>query len=295
MWARLGRPVGKPVGKRALSSAPVSGIEEPRSLEGQIAWVIGGAGLIGTGIVRGLLRAGATVLCNSRHGSRLRALSEELQSPENLVTIQGSMLPEGAEDTVAAAMELTAGRIDHVVTHSAVRWWARAGECDETSTIATMNSSSSGVLSLTHGDFASQAMQLPLMQFAAARLLVPRLQQVPHASYTFVTGGAGEAARSPIGQINAQAVWGLAAALRNETRGSPMRMNEVRLGLRFNRSVDSLPLSHDVGHICAGLAAAPHTPNVLHCVNSQEDIAELKRSFPAQDKGYPVYFSPDFL
>ena len=50
---------------------------------------------------------------------------------------------------------------------------------------------------------------------------MPRLQQVPHASYTCVTGGAGEAARSPIGQINAQAVWGLAAALRFDPSYEP--------------------------------------------------------------------------
>ena len=80
------------------------------------------------------------------------------------------------------------------------------------------------------------------MQFAAARLLVPRLAGVPGASYTFVTGGAGEEARSPIGQINAQAVWGLAAALRTEGNKrhivSPLKMNEVRVGMRFNRRLE---------------------------------------------------------
>ena len=59
------------------------------------------------------------------------------------------------------------------------------------------------------------------------RRLLPRLQSVPGASYTFVTGGGNEDARSAIGQVNAQAVWGLAAALRNELRDSEVKLREV--------------------------------------------------------------------
>ena len=77
----------------------------------------------------------------------------------------------------------------------------------------------------------------------AARLLVPRLRPVPNSSYTFVTGGAGEEARSALGQINAQAVWGLAAAMRTDARHYPSasgatKISEVRVGLRFNRRVE---------------------------------------------------------
>ena len=42
------------------------------------------AGLIGKGIAHGLLRAGATVVVNSRHPSRLSDLAEELGHPEKL-------------------------------------------------------------------------------------------------------------------------------------------------------------------------------------------------------------------
>ena len=274
----------------------------PNSLDGSIAWVIGGAGLIGKGLVRGYLRAGATVLCNSRHKARLTALERELDNPERLITIHGSMMPEAAEETVATAMELTDGKLDHVATHSAVRWWGRPGEIDETGTLQGINAEgrAGGILSLSHDDFAQQAMMLPLMQFAAARMLIPRLERAPAASYTFVTGDAGERARSPIGQVNAQAVWGLAAALRREMASSSVRIGEVRVGMRFNRSVDERraeprpnPLSHEVGTICAGFAATPTAANALHAINSAEDIAALKRMLPVEDKGYPVYFSPE--
>lgn len=206
------------------------------------------------------------------------------------------MMPEEAEATVAAAMELTAGRLDHVVAHSAVRWWGRAGECDETGTISAMREGGTGsILHLDQESFAQQMTMLPRMQFESARLLLPRLQAAPNASYTLVTGGAGEDARSPIGQINAQAVWGLAAALRNEMRASnsAVRIGEVRVGVRFNRSIGSEPFSHDLGRICAGLAASAETANALHAVDSQQHVDELKASFPVVDRGYPVYFTPD--
>ena len=213
------------------------------------------------------------------------------------------MMPEEAEATVAAAMELTAGRLDHVVAHSAVRyyptcpttwgaacphphphphpqvrWWGRAGECDETGTISAMREGGTGsILHLDQESFAQQMTMLPRMQFESARLLLPRLQAAPNASYTLVTGGAGEDARSPIGQINAQAVWGLAAALRNEMRASnsAVRIGEVRVGVRFNRSIGSEPFSHDLGRICAGLAASAETANALHAVDSQQQLAPI--------------------
>ena len=79
LWSRAGRTfwsqAAEPV---AEAIPPMSG-----TLEGQTCWVVGGAGQIGTGIVRGLLRAGATVVVNSRSGERLSALTEELGHPEH--------------------------------------------------------------------------------------------------------------------------------------------------------------------------------------------------------------------
>lgn len=290
---------------RRLSRALSSNAGGP-SLDGQVCWVIGGAGLIGSGIARGLLRAGATVIVNSRHEQRLAALSNELGHPEKLVTLHGSMMPDGAEDTIEAAMGLSDGHLDHVVVHSAVRWWGRVGEMDETGTLSAMNSGAGSrrgwLLNLSHDAFATQAVQLPLMQFAAAKRLLPRLAEVPNASYTFVTGGAGEEARSAIGQINAQAVWGLAAAVRTEMRDSPLKVNEVRVGLRFNRKLEERlaepreqPLSHEVGRICAGIAAAPaeEAPGELLPLFSQQELQDLRARFPASNKGYSVYYSPE--
>ena len=181
----------------------------------------------------------------------------------------------------------------------ALRW---ARDSDETNSLSAMEET--GLLSLTAHEFAEQAMVLPAMQFCSAQLLIPRLQRTPGASYTFVTGGAGEMARTPLGQVNAQAVWGLAAALRQEARAhdSQMRCSEVRVGIKFNRTLEERraapreqPLSHDLGTIVAGVAAAAEAESQLHRIYEQDAVGELKAKFPVVDKGFNVFFSPQDL
>lgn len=47
-----------------------------KALAGKVTWVVGGVGLIGKGICRGLLRAGSTVIVNSRSAERLSVLND---------------------------------------------------------------------------------------------------------------------------------------------------------------------------------------------------------------------------
>ena len=331
-------------GLRALSTRvpPIAALPPP-ALEGQVAWVIGGIGVIGSGLVRGLLRAGATVVVNSRFPSRLEQLNDELGSPEKLVAINASLLPGHAESTIQerrrapsppvqpsppvpqspqplchpshllcrvhqTALEFTGGRLDHVVAHSAVRWWGTqggvpvGGGLDEAEHAVPL--SSSRVLDLSTEEYVCGSTQLPALHHCVARRLLPRLLAVPGTSYTFVTGGGNEDARSAIGQVNAQAVWGLAAALRNDLRDSEVKLREVRVGLKFNRrraerlaDPRERPLSHDLGAICAGIAASDERGvRPTHMLAAKDDCDLLKARFPVADQGYSVYFrSADML
>ena len=87
------------------------------SLLNQRAWVVGGVGAIGQGITRALLRAGATVVVNSRSDERLAVLSDALGHPERLICLNESMLPQHAGKTVASAMERVGGKLDHGTPH----------------------------------------------------------------------------------------------------------------------------------------------------------------------------------
>ena len=108
----------------------------PVSLEGKVCWVVGGVDVVGQHVVRGLLDAGASVIVNTRSTTRLEALVEGLGRPERLTPIKGSLLPGRAEATVDRVMEMSGNRLDHVVAHAGVRYWAGRGACDETRTLA---------------------------------------------------------------------------------------------------------------------------------------------------------------
>ena len=144
---------------------------------------------VGRNLVRGLLDAGALVVVNSRTASRLEHLAETLGQPDRLATVHGSLLPESADKTISNVMNLTAQRLDHVVAHAGVRWWAGRGKCDETNTLAKDR-----LFTINDEDFPQKACQLAALQFSAARRLLPRLDE--NGSYTFVVGDGADDKRS---------------------------------------------------------------------------------------------------
>lgn len=228
-WLLEGRPRLVSL-RRHLSIRTPKKPPAPPSLEGQVAWVAGGVGIVGAGICRGLLRAGATVLVNSRHETRLEQLADELGHPERLICVTGSMLPEHAATTIQSGLERTNGQLNHVVAHCAVRWWAR-DHGDESS---TMLRNADSLLAISPEDFPVLASQLASLHFAAAHHMMPRLLQ-GGSSYTWVTGGgpsqmrSAPGVRSSLGHVNAAVVYGLAGALRSELEGSQLRVSELRV------------------------------------------------------------------
>jgi hypothetical protein len=104
-----------------------------------------------------------------------RLLSRRAGSPEKLVAINSSLLPGHAEGTIQQAMELTAGQLDHVVAHSAVRWWGlhgpskrgESGILDEAygPPVATR------LLDLSTEDYIASSTQLPALHHCVARRL----------------------------------------------------------------------------------------------------------------------------
>jgi len=279
-------------------------------------WVVGGVGLVGQGITRALLKAGATVVVNSRSEERLGVLADALGHPERLVPLHASMLPKDAKLTVMEAVSRTGGKLDHVVSHASVRWWD-ASSGDDGAMVNELTSRSDNFLDVDPRDFAEAMSKSAEVHFCAAHHLLPHLTG-EDASYTFVTGGSREMAwgqgkrvspRGPLAQINAYGVWGLAAAMRGELQASnsPVRVAELRMGLSLGPELGDankprwvsdreVPLSHDLGQIVAGIAAAgPKTEDAgFRLITSDADVQALKESFPvAADLGGGVYFTPD--
>jgi len=263
---------------------------------GQVAWVVGGAGAIGRGLCRGLLKAGATVVVNSSSKTHLEQLSRDLGNPHSLIAIHGSMRPESAEATVEKALEATNSQLHHVMAHSGVRWWVpqkqATPDCEDAALQGPRDCEEAALsggkgLSQDPIRFSERASMLPALHYAAAKLLLPHLQKTPGSSYTFVTGGAGEQ-NSIEAQVNAFGVWGLAAALREQYAGSSVRVAEVRVALKIDRparerALDprARPLTADLGELCAGLAASSSQDSVgLHTIDSMEHVLRLWAKFP---------------
>jgi len=281
------------------------------SLSGAVTWVVGGIGLMGRGICHALLRSGATVIVNSRSIDRLDILSEELGHPDKLMKLHASMMPGDAKQTVATVMERMGGKIDHVVAHSAVRWWASdAG--DDGAMANELSTPTVRLLDVSPAAFSAAGSTAANLHFAAAHFLIPRISE--GGSYTFVTGGGSEGVRwgktgefrsprGPLAQINAHGVFGLCAALREdlESSASPIRSQELRIGLRLNRPQSErrtdprdTPMSIDIGTICAGIAARRDLGHLgLLAAATPEDIRALKARFPVEMIGYTV--NPPFM
>mmetsp|Transcript_64928 Transcript_64928/g.120850 ORF Transcript_64928/g.120850 Transcript_64928/m.120850 type:complete len:313 (-) Transcript_64928:105-1043(-) len=291
--AAIGRRVQLLETQQAATRSLSSSGADRTNLDGSVAWVVGGAGVIGRGICRGLLRAGATVILSSRKPEKLAKIEGELGYPPGLITLEGTMLPEGIETLVKRVIEhpeLNGRPIRHVVAHNGVRWWATGGDHDETSLMSTTNSMA--LLNMDTTMFSSYGMRLPSLHHSAAQHLMPLLMKVPDASYTFVTGGAG-LRRGPIDQVNTQCIWGLIEALREELRGCPVTLQELRVSLEINRLAKEreldprpTPLSHDIGDICAGMALNVkgwRPPTTYYPITNHQDILYLKAKYPTHE------------
>ena len=281
------------------------------SLAGQTCWVVGGAGVIGRGICRGLLRSGATVVVNSRSSSRLGRLAADLGHPDKLVTVKGSLLPGQACRTVSETLGYSMGELNHVVAHSSVRWWA-GEETDETRTSAQRGS----LLDMRVDEFVAGSSRLAGLHFAAAQQLVPRLRSsTVQPTYTFVTGAEGDMpgsgspgspakARSAMDQVNSMHTWGLATVLRHELAlevPRPIAFTELHIGMRFDRPTveraaepRARPLSSDIGDLCAGIAIKAQAEGRATwsssgeggklAVGEQTELDGLLEQFPAKEE-----------
>ena len=265
------------------------------SLINQTCWVVGGVGVIGRGIARGLLQAGATVIVNARSDERLDRLAADLDNPERLILVKGSLLPGQAQKTVEEALD--ALPLNHVVAHGAVRYWTtkRVG-CDETYSLRP-----GPLFQYSPEEFVQASSQLASLHYTAAQELIPRIQFSDGPStYTFVTGDGGGhpgGERSAIGEINSHHAWGLSAALRREDLGNDVVCREVRVDMAVNRSAEERlaeprdrPLSEDIGDLCAGLASSVIHHNggatehgQLLRLTDQETLEEMLQKYDAAE------------
>lgn len=283
-------------------------------LRNKNCWVVGGVGVIGRSITQSLLKAGATVIINSREEFRLERLSSDLGNPDNLVTIRGSLLPGASEKTVASVLA-DGFPLHHVVAHGAVRYWNTPTGTPLNASNHNHNHNHESIMDETYSldrrrlmdmndeEFKNASGQLASLHFSAARALLPRLEGLSDSigeetSYTFVTGhGGGHPSniRSAAGDLNAHHVWGLSAAMRSELKGQSSKVvcREIRVGIPVNRPEEkrlveprSRPISRDIGDLCAGLVTSGGEMNGgLLEVNSEASLKKYLDDFNTRGTG----------
>ncbi len=183
-------------------------------LNGKITLVAGGAGYVGEGIVRALLKQGATVVVPARHTEKLeelRGLLGELAS-DRFIPMIGDFGQLESVETLRDEIISKFGRIDAVVASLGGNW--------------------TGNVPLTQVSMADWQKYLQsnlTTHFVAARTFLPVLAPSKGSSYTLVGGGAAEIAIPTYSLIAIPAAGQLmmAKVLMEEMKGSGVRINEV--------------------------------------------------------------------
>ena len=177
--------------------------------------VAGGAGGVGEGIVRALLRAaGVTVIVTSRHPERLALLTARLAAvadPRRLIGIVGNAGDPAGAAAIAARIRADVGAID-VAIPSLGGWWEGGP-----------------LLGVDPPAWDAVMHEMLETHFAFARTFVPELERRPGGWYLAIGGGA---ALHPVPNASIVSIAGaaqlmLTRVLAAETAGRSVRITEL--------------------------------------------------------------------
>lgn len=185
--------------------------------EGETVAVAGATGVIGSGVVRRYLEAGATVIGVSRSAEKLERLSRTLrpEDPGRFLPVTGDFDSEESAAASRAAVQKALGErpLDHVV--SSVGFVSVGVSATRTPLSAIRRA-------LDDGFFTT---------FLVARSLLPLVRNRAGASYTMVSGGLAHVVPSVpglwMGTVKNAAVNAFTLGLAAETSGDAVRVNTL--------------------------------------------------------------------
>jgi len=247
------------------------------TMDGRVALVAGGAGTVGSGIVHAFLHAGATVIVPSRERARIDALRSELEASGEMIGALGDALSErliGIEADIA--MPAGAAEVRKVVERDVI---GRGGQLDHLVTSLGGASQGKPLRELDLDAFHAALHEYCGSHFVAMRALLPLMEDRAGASYTMISGVAGEQlfdlTWGPV-SVGAASLFGLSMVTRAEYAEKAVRVNELRVGMRVLRKhpAQSSPyeVSHrDVGKLVVGMAQS-HVRSEVIRVGDQTEL-----------------------
>lgn len=183
-------------------------------LEEKIAFIAGGAGNVGEGIVRSFLKEGATVITSSRKNDKLEELRGYLGelASDKFVPILGELGDFQSAEKLCSQIIDRFGRLDAVVASIGGTW--------------------NGNTSLTKVSIEDWQKYLGTnltAHFVCARTFLPVLAKNKGSSYTFLGGAAAERPTPNYSLVGIPAAGQLmmAKVLMEEMKDSGVRINEL--------------------------------------------------------------------
>ncbi|XP_053126463.1 uncharacterized protein LOC128334159 [Hemicordylus capensis] len=230
----------------------------------RLVLVLGGAGTVGSGIVKALLEKGFQVAVISRDGGRLEKLKDFLPASthNHLHTLIGDVGTEDGAEAAKAALLKSSGKVTDVVSSLGFSWWQ--GGPPHTQSLKELHRVLDTLL---------------LSTFTSWKAFFPLVKDNPNGTYTFITGGAGERLLMPgTGFLTLGAAGALAfcQVVREEYPDVPCKLNEVKINMGVARPerLDQGYVSHlEVGEAVASLV---EKRMVSHAVLSAGSLADLK-------------------
>ncbi|KAJ3102706.1 Outer membrane efflux protein [Phlyctochytrium planicorne] len=194
-------------------------------LASSIVLVIGSTGNVGSGAVAHLLKAGATVIAPSRSAESLETLKAFVKSlnisTEKLTTIDGISASEEADvQKLKKFVEEKFKTVNHVICSSGP-WW-----------------NTPPLHQLDYATFRKASAANIDAHFLVWSNFGPLLANQAGSSFTFVNGMAADMPGAGLTSFTANAVRGLVAVVNFQTKGLPVRTNEMLLAARVESDKD---------------------------------------------------------
>ncbi|KAI4904465.1 hypothetical protein NFI96_015121 [Prochilodus magdalenae] len=224
---------------------------------------LGGAGTVGSGLVKGLLDRGFKVAVISRDSNKLEKL-KAFVSPAtkgNLTTLVGNVgTEEGAEEAKQALLR-SVGKVTDVVSSLGFSWWQ--GGPPHTQPLKELHWVVETLLFST---------------FVSWKAFFPLVRDDPKSTYTFITGGAGEKLLMPgtgFLTVGAASTLAFCQVLREEYPEVPCKLNQVKINTGVASPERMAPgyLNHvDLGEAVATLVERRNTSHTVFTINSPSDL-----------------------
>ncbi|XP_037307498.2 uncharacterized protein si:dkey-238o13.4 [Pungitius pungitius] len=229
----------------------------------RVVLALGGAGTVGSGIVKALLDKGFKVAVISRDSSRLERL-QTFVSPstkDNLTTLVGNVGSEEGAERAKQDLLKAVGKVTDVVSSLGFSWWQ--GGPPHTQSLKDL-------------DWVIET--LLFSTFVSWKAFFPLVRDDPSCTYSFITGGAGEKLLMPgtgFLTVGAASTLAFCQVLRDEYPEVPCKLNQVKINAGVappERMAPGYLSNLDLGEAVASLVEQRSTSHSVFTVSCPADL-----------------------